>query len=484
LYIPLLLKTPENQNVSLAHESDTIAAIATPEGEGGIAVIRISGDGAMSIAARGFRGATTIDKMSSHTAHYGRFVDEHEQTIDNVIALAFRRPNSYTGEDTVELSCHGGRYLTKRVLEATLRFGARAALAGEFTKRAFLNGRIDLAQAEAVADLIHARSERAHQSSLAQLNGVLSERISQAREQLVESIGLLELELDFAEEGYEFTEKAKVMGRVRSTISQINGLLSTYSVGKIYRDGVKVVLAGAPNVGKSSLLNALLQEDRAIVTEIPGTTRDTIEESISLGGLLFNLIDTAGIRETEDLVEREGVRRAEERLSNCDILLLMLDGTRAVGAEERTAIVRLSEAVEQRGASCVFVLNKIDVMEPGRNAVLEEERTTKKHDIVEISAKTHRGMETLKELLVKKALRDISSMSEGGVTITNARHFSALKRTASSLALALETLESGKSGEFVTVDLRAGIDALGEIVGATSTDDILNSIFSRFCIGK
>jgi tRNA modification GTPase len=470
--------------VSLAHEGDTIAAIATPEGEGGISVIRISGDGAMSIAARGFRGAIIIDKMSSHTAHYGRFVDEQGVTIDNVVALAFRRPNSYTGEDTVELSCHGGRYLTKRILEATLRFGARAAQAGEFTKRAFLNGRIDLVQAEAVADLIHARSERAHRSSLAQLNGALSGRISQVRERLIESISLLELELDFAEEGYEFTEKAKVIGQVRSTISQINGLVSTYSVGKIYRDGVKVALAGAPNVGKSSLLNALLQEDRAIVTEIPGTTRDIIEESISLGGLLFNLIDTAGIRETEDLVEREGVRRAEERLSNCDILLLMLDGTRAVGVEETTAFVRLTRAIEQRGASCIFVINKIDMMKPENSPVLDIEDITEKHDVVEISAKTHQGLESLKELLERKALRDMPAMSEGGVTITNARHFSALKRTAGSLGLALETLESGKSGEFVTVDLRAGLDALGEIIGATNTDDILNSIFSRFCIGK
>jgi tRNA modification GTPase len=470
--------------VTLAHESDTIAAIATPEGEGGISVIRISGDGAMSIAARGFRGATTVDKMSSHTAHYGRFVDEQGKTIDNVVVLVFRRPNSYTGENTVEINCHGGRYLTKRILEATLRLGARAAHAGEFTKRAFLNGRIDLAQAEAVADLIHARSERAHQSSLAQLNGVLSDRIARVRERLVESISLLELELDFAEEGYDFTEKEKVAGQLRSTICQINDLLLTYSVGKIYRDGVRVALAGAPNVGKSSLLNALLQEDRAIVTDVPGTTRDIIEESISLGGLLFNLSDMAGIRETEDLVEREGVRRAEERLSNCDILVLMLDCTRPVGGEEVTAINRLATAVEKRGASCVFVLNKIDMVEPGRKRVLDVEHITKKYDVVEISAKTHQGLESLKELLVRKALRDMPSTSEGSVTITNARHFSALKRTADSLGLALESLESGKSGEFVAVDLRAGLDALGEIIGATSTDDILDSIFSRFCIGK
>jgi tRNA modification GTPase len=400
------------------------------------------------------------------------------------VALVFKRPNSYTGEDTVELSCHGGRYLAKRILEAVLRFGARAAHAGEFTKRAFLNGRLDLAQAEAVADLIHARSERAHQSSLAQLNGALSDRIARVRNQLIESISLLELELDFTEEGYEFTDKPNVSGKLRSAISQINDLLLTYSAGRIFRDGVKVALAGAPNVGKSSLLNALLQEDRAIVTDAPGTTRDVIEESISLGGLLFDLSDTAGIRRTNDPVEQEGVRRAEERLSNCDILVLILDGTRPVGDEEATAIGRLVNGAESRGATPVFALNKIDIMDTQKNPALELENITAKHTVVKISAKTHQGLETLRDLLVRKALGGMSSQAEGGVTITSARHYSALERTVRSLTLALDTLESGQSGEFVAVDLRAGLDALGEIIGITSSEDILNSIFSRFCIGK
>jgi tRNA modification GTPase len=470
--------------VPLAYESDTIAAIATPEGEGGISVIRISGDQATSIASLSFRGATTVDKMSSHTAHYGRFLDEHGKTIDNVVVLVFRRPNSYTGEDAVEINCHGGRYLTRKILEAVLRLGARTAQAGEFTKRAFLNGRMDLAQAEAVADLIHARSERAHQSSLAQLNGELSDRILSVQKNLIESISLLELELDFAEEGYEFEEKSKVAERLRSSISEIKELLQTYLVGRVYREGVKVALAGAPNVGKSSLLNALLQEDRAIVTDVPGTTRDIIEESISLGGLQFNLIDTAGIRITEDLVEQEGVRRAEVRLSSCDILVLMLDGTRPVGAEERAAISRLAGAVEQRRASCIFAINKIDTMDPEKNPISTIDHIVKKHDVVEVSAKTHRGLEKLKNLLVEKALRDMPSISEGSVTITNARHFSVLERTSFSLNLALKTVEAGRSGEFVAVDLRAALDSLGEIIGATSTEDILNSIFSRFCIGK
>ena len=290
--------------------------------------------------------------------------------------------------------------------------------------------------------------------------------------------------MDFAEDGYEFTEKSRVAGQLRSTISQINNLLSTYSIGRIFRDGVKVALAGAPNVGKSSLLNALLQEDRAIVTDSPGTTRDIIEESISIGGLLFDLSDTAGIRITHDPVEQEGVRRAEERLPKCDILVLMLDGTRPIGDEEAAAIKRLRSAVELRGAACIFVLNKIDIVDLKRIPTQEIKRIAAKHDVVNISAKTHQGLEELKAQLVVKALRGMPSKSEGGVTITSARHYSALERTEKSLTLALETVESGKSGEFVAVDLRAGLDSLGEIVGITSTEDILNLIFSRFCIGK
>jgi tRNA modification GTPase len=245
-----------------------------------------------------------------------------------------------------------------------------------------------------------------------------------------------------------------------------------------------VALAGAPNVGKSSLLNALLQEDRAIVTDVPGTTRDIIEESIRLGGLLFDLSDTAGIRETTDPVEQEGVRRAEERLSNCDILVLMLDSTRPVGGEEEKAVSRLAGANDARGASCVFAINKIDIADPEKNPTLKLGQVDPRHEVVRISAKTHQGLDSLKSVLIKKALRGMATRSEGGVTITSARHYSALERAAKSLALALETVESGRSGEFVAVDLRAGLDTLGEIIGVTSTEDILNSIFSRFCIGK
>lgn len=470
--------------MSLARESDTIAAVATPIGEGGISVIRISGENAFRIADRAFRGKRALAEAPSHTAHYGEFLDEVGLPIDNVVAVVFRNPHSYTGEDTVELSCHGGQFLVKRILESVLRNGARAAEAGEFTKRAFLNDRIDLTQAEAVADLIHSRSDRAHRSSLSQLNGALSEKMSALQDQLIGSISLLELELDFAEDGYEFTEKKRVAEQIRQAISQIGELVSSYKIGKIYRDGVKVALAGAPNVGKSSLLNAFLKEERAIVTSIPGTTRDIIEESLTLEGLLFNITDTAGLRETADPIEQEGVRRAEERQTSCDILLLMLDCTRPLQPGEASSIQKLLSDIEARGISCLVVMNKIDVAPRPGYIVEDLAEILSKHTVLEISAKTLQGFGRLESELVKLAIGESIATEESGVMITNARHFSVLQRAKVSLELALESSAAGKSGEFIAMDLRAALDAIGEVVGAVTTEDILNSVFSRFCIGK
>lgn len=470
--------------MSLSRETDTIAAVATPVGEGGISVIRISGENAFRIVDRGFRGMVALGEASSHTAHYGNFVDETGAPIDNLVAVVFRNPHSYTGEDTVELSCHGGQFLVRRILETVLRFGARAAEAGEFTKRAFLNGRIDLAQAEAVADLIHSRSDRAHRSSLSQLNGALSEKMSGLRDQLIGSISLLELELDFAEDGYEFADKKRVAEQIGRTIANIDELLSSYRVGKIYRDGVKVALAGAPNVGKSSLLNAFLKVERAIVTSIPGTTRDVIEESVTLEGLLFSITDTAGLRETDDRIEKEGVRRAEEIHRNCDILLLMLDCTRTIGTEEALSASRLVSDIEARGASCLVVVNKIDVSPNPKLEFDELKEILSKHPVLEISAKTLHGFRELESELVRLALGGLVSTGDSGVMITNARHFSVLQRARESLQLALDSTLSGTSGEFIAVDLRSGLNAIGEVIGVVTTEDILNSIFSRFCVGK
>jgi tRNA modification GTPase len=470
--------------VSFAWDNDTIAAVATPAGEGGISVVRISGDEAIKIADRNFRGRVPLIETSSHTAHYGRFLDERGETLDQVVAVVFRKPHSYTGEDTIELSCHGGQFVTQMILEAVIRSGARPARPGEFTKRSFLNGRMDLAQAEAVADLIHSRSERAHQSSLSQLGGGLSRRIGGIRDQLIGSIGQLELELDFAEEGYEFAERSRVADELRVAISQLDGLLSSYRIGRVYRDGVKVALAGAPNVGKSSLLNALLMEDRAIVTSIPGTTRDVIEESITLGGLLFTVSDTAGLRETANPIEREGIRRAEEKLQNADILVVLLDTTRALDQTEIESIRKMVADVDARGAHCVVAMNKTDLPASGQESLRELKEILSAHPVLEISAKTLKGLDKFKDALISLALQGSSSSPESNVMITNARHFSALDNAKRSLVFGLESLCARKSNEFVVVDLRSGLDSLGEIIGVVTTEEILNTIFSRFCIGK
>ena len=468
----------------LALETDTIAAIATPPGEGGISVIRISGEAAFTIADRGFKGGVMVGRVSSHTAHYGSFVDSGGEPIDNVVALVFRKPQSYTGEDTVELSCHGGLHVTRKILEAIIGYGARAAQPGEFTKRAFLNGRMDLAQAEAVGDLIHARSERARQSSLAQLNGQLSAKLAALRDQLIRSIGLLELELDFAEDGYEFAEKQKIAELIRGSIAEIESLLSTYRVGRVYREGVRVVLAGAPNVGKSSLLNALLKEDRAIVTDIPGTTRDIIEESASFEGLLFRITDTAGLRITSDPIELEGVRRAEEKLLRCDILVLIIDCARPPNDIEAAWLRRVSNAVKENGGERLVAINKIDLGDTDIDQFDNIKEILSTHKVLKVSAKTLTGLESMKETLVSTALGGGLSTTESAVVITSARHYSALRRCHQSLELALESITTERSGEFIVVDLRAALDAVGEIVGTVTTDDILNSIFSTFCIGK
>lgn len=470
--------------MSLAHENDTIAARATPAGEGGIGVVRLSGADAIKIASGRFKGRSDLIDVASHTAHYGEFVGSDGKTIDSVIALVFKKPHSYTGEDSVEISCHGGEYLVRRILGELLQSGARAAGPGEFTKRAFLNGRLDLVQAEAVADLIRARSAKAHQSSILQLEGRLSEKLSQLREQLIETIGLMELELDFAEDGYEFADKGVVCSQINQAIEQIDQLLQTYRVGRVFRDGVRVTLVGAPNVGKSSLLNALLRQDRAIVTDIPGTTRDVIEEAITVGGVVFNLSDTAGLRETQDLVEKEGVRRAEKRLEGSDLLIVILDGSRSLANGEAELVEKLVRFVESTGFKCIIAVNKTDLVPMTLTAFPEIRDLLSRHTVVGVSAKTASGIRELEAAMVDIVSADAGEMTEASVVVTNLRHVSILERANQSLRLALESALSRKSSEFIVVDLRAALNSLGEIVGTVTTDDILNAIFDKFCIGK
>ena len=456
---------------------NTIAAIATPIGEGALSVIRVSGDSAIYKVASRFNGKQDLTKVKSHTVHFGHIVDDKNKTVDEVVCTIFRAPKSFTGEDTVEISCHGGILVTRRVLECILETGVRPAEPGEFTQRAFLNGKIDLSQAEAVADLIQAQSDKARQTSLDQLDGALSKQIFVVREQLMQSLGILELELDFTEEGIALVDKKKVEKLFNITILELNQLIKTYSYGKVFREGVRVALVGLPNAGKSSILNAMLKEDRAIVTDVPGTTRDFIEEKMTIAGVLFRMIDTAGLRETEDIVEKEGVHRTWKVIKGSDIIVFIHDCTKPITSSE---MIFLEKIKKEKHKELVIANNKVDL----QVNKMPFEYNSEKVLIVETSAMNDEGVEKLKTTLFKKVLDQTQAESSVSVIITNVRHYSALVKAKQSLKYALKSLKSGKSEEFIAVDLRAAIDSIGEIVGLVTTEDILNNIFSKFCIGK
>jgi tRNA modification GTPase len=463
----------------MRHDQETIAAICTPIGQGGIAVVRVSGGEAIGICDRLFRGKKKLSECQSHTVHFGLFVGNDGSAVDEVIATIFKAPNSYTGEDTVELSCHGGQFVARRLLEEVTKAGARLAEPGEFTKRAFLNGRIDLAQAEAVADLISAQSERAHRVSLAQLTGWLSREIETLRERLIDVLGLMELELDFSEEGIELIDPDRAITVTQDALEKVEKLLKSFGTGRIYREGVSVVLVGLPNVGKSSLLNAILNRDRAIVTPIPGTTRDVIEESVTINGILFRLSDTAGVRATEDIVEKEGVTRTNQKIEEADIVVMLFDSERGIRVEE----MHMFEELRHGGKRIIPVINKIDLQLPDKGVkdLLQRQRVK----TLEISALRRIGIDSLMSELVEVALAGTNgSAYETGEVISNLRHARALEKAKFSLESALESMRDSRSEELVALDLRAAVDSLGEIVGKVTTDEILENIFSKFCIGK
>lgn len=459
---------------------DVIAAIATPVGEGGIAVIRVSGKQAIEIAGKAFRGKHSLESVATHTAHFGQFVDANGNVVDEVVATVFHEPHSYTAENSVEFSCHGGMFVARKILDCIIAAGARMAEPGEFTKRAFLNGRIDLSQAEAVADLIHARSEISHRTSLQQLEGRLSTHIGEIRKRLLDLCGLMELELDFAEEGLELTQSDKAQREIESVIEYLNRLIDSYKYGRVYREGVKVVLAGRPNVGKSSILNSLLNENRAIVTEIPGTTRDVIEENVVIGELLFKLVDTAGLQKTPDLVEREGIRRTESQMQTSDELLLVLDVADGFREMDKQIFGRVLREIRHRNV--LIVENKIDLLNGRSELKFPSEFSSFVR--VRVSAKTGEGFGELRKELLNLALTEPHSAMEHSLVVTNNRHKESLVRAVESLTKAMESLRDGAGNEFVAVDLRAALDSLGEIIGIVTSDDILNNIFSKFCIGK
>jgi tRNA modification GTPase len=459
----------------IKYQDDTIAAIVTPIGEGGISVIRLSGPHAIDIADKRFRGKKNLLEAQSHTVHFGNFVDENENVLDEVLATVFKSPNTYTGEDVVEISCHGAMYIANKILETILQGGIRFAEPGEFTKRAFLNGKMDLTQAEAVADLIHSRAAASHQSSLKQLQGATSNRINKLRDKLLDICSLIELELDFSEEDIELVEGTKLIDTLHGVINESEELLNSFSEGRLIRDGVKVVICGEPNVGKSSLLNSLLDEDRAIVTDISGTTRDIIEESIIINGIIFRIVDTAGIRKTDNVIEKEGIRRTEEEVKDADILLQVFD-IRSFYNEKVKKTIKSND-----GCYKIIVWNKVDLL---TTEELENMQGNSSENSMQISAITKKGLQQLKETMFTLTMKNSLTVQERNMILTNVRHKNLIQETKEYLNKCLQSSIDKMSGDIIAVDLRIAINKLGEITGEVTTDDILNNIFSKFCIGK
>ncbi|MBP9211551.1 MAG: tRNA uridine-5-carboxymethylaminomethyl(34) synthesis GTPase MnmE [Bacteroidetes bacterium] len=458
------------------HTRETIAAVATAVGIGGIAVIRISGDHAVSSADALFRGTTRVKDAASHTVHYGTIVDPvSRETIDTVLVTVFRDPHSFTGEDVVEISCHGGYFVAQRILTLLYNNGALPAQPGEFTLRAFLNGKLDLAQAEAVADIISSTTEKSHKASVDLLTGKLSSAVRALRQEILDICSLLELELDFSQEGIELADRRSVVTKLNAIQQSITSLSDSYREGRVIREGIKVALVGRPNAGKSSLLNALLKEERAIVSDIPGTTRDTIEERVVLDGIEFIFHDTAGLRESSDSIEIEGMKRTSKAIAGADVVLFLIDGSAEHSAADH---LRYKEIADTYAGSKrpLWVLNKYDIRHGS-----ETFRTME--NALWISCKTHHGLAELKQELVRISIPTHDPASSS-VTITNIRHKDALERARVSISTAAEAIEGGLGGDFAAVDLRAAMNYLGEIIGLTTPDDILNNIFSNFCIGK
>lgn len=467
----------------------TITAISTPAGTGGIAIIRLSGPDALSIAGKVWAGVK-LSSVVSHTAHLGKIINSDGSILDNAVATVFRAPNSFTGEDTVEFSVHGSRWIQRQVVELLVQHGAEPAEGGEFTRRAFINGRLDLAQAEAVADLIEASSKASHRLAMTQMNGQFSKKLNQLRDNLVQLASLLELELDFSEEDVEFADRQRLGYLADDTIKFIEQLTATYKTGKALKEGVPVVIAGAPNVGKSTLLNRLLDEDKAIVSDIPGTTRDVIEDTHEIGGVMFRFFDTAGLRPTDDMVENIGIERARNTIERASIILHIIDPTDDInnhGISDLSDLTDISAHSEysvkaDNGQIIILLINKTDRLdEVYADNIIRQVKKTFKGRILPISAKTGKGIDKLKELLID-AVSDHNPDTE--LIITNARHQQALIAGAESLKRARQGIEEGLSADFIAQDVREALHHLGTVTGAVTTDTLLSTIFARFCIGK
>jgi tRNA modification GTPase len=457
-------------------EHDTIAAVSTPVGEGGIAVIRISGPEATDIADRIYRGKAKLREVPSHTVHYGFIVRmDTEEKLDEVLVTVMRAPRTFTREDVVEISCHGGMISVRNVLEAVFDAGARLADPGEFTKRAFLNGRIDLSQAEAVIDLIRAKTDRAAKIALGQQEGRLSRLIERLRREILETLAHLAVNVDYPEYDAEELTARYLRERCQSICADIERILATARQGKIFREGISTVIIGRPNVGKSSLMNTLTQENKAIVTDIPGTTRDVIEECVNVRGIPLRLLDTAGIRETEDVVERIGVERSKQAMEQADLVLLVLNGAEALSEEDR----RLIGLIRERTA--VVIVNKTDL--PQRIDLEQVRDLIGDKPLITASIKEERGIGDL-EAAIEQLFRMGQVEAAEGTYVTNARHVHLLKKALQSVRDCISGIDAGVPLDMVEIDLKNAWQTLGEIIGDAVAEDLIDQIFSQFCLGK
>lgn len=446
---------------------DTICAAITAYGIGAISIVRVSGPKALEVGDKIFIGKHKPSESPTHRIYYGRLIND----IDDVLISIFRKPHSYTGEDSIEISHHGNFLITRKIIQLLIEHGVRLAEPGEFTKRAFLNGKLDLLQAEAVSEIIQSRSDIAVQSARKQLDGILSDKIKEIKNYLVEVIGLLELELDFVEEDIELVDKNTLIKKVQDIIQMISNLLSTFRTGRLIYEGINVLIIGKPNVGKSSLLNKILNDERAIVSEIPGTTRDIIKEEIFIDGTLFRFYDTAGLRKSTDIIEEEGIKRAIQLIEKADIIIHLVD-YESINENLDDFDINISDK------KIVKVLNKVDLIDDELKRDLETNQ-----DLILISAKTGEGIDKLFELF-KNYIYQHNLYSEDVAVISNIRHYNSLKNAKDALENAIISLMEDRSNEFIAIDLRKAANSMKELTGEITSEEILNSIFSKFCIGK
>ncbi len=456
-------------------QEQAICAIASPHGSGAIAVIRVSGENSIEKVSKIFRPKNknvNIVKSEPYRIYFGEIVYKRK-VIDEVLVSIFKAPHSYTGEDSVEISCHGSEYIQQKIIEVLLNEGIQLAQPGEFTKRAFLNGKLDLSQAEGVADIIASETEAEHRLAIQQLKGGFSKELAKLRERMVHFVSFVELELDFSEEDVEFADRTELKQLIESVHQLLSQLIDSFRLGNVIKKGVPIAIVGRPNSGKSTLLNAILNENRAIVSEIPGTTRDTIEETVNIGGVHFRFIDTAGLRETTDEIEKIGVERAKEKIDSSSIYIYLFDINSLNINEVKSDLKQLNNNVER-----IVVANKTDLASKTK---LKELKKLSIADIY-ISAKEKEGVGKLKNALLKKVNKNI--VNPNGVVVTNARHYEALKKAKEAVERSLDGLNNDLPTDLLTIDIRQAIHYIGEITGEITNDEILGNIFKNFCIGK